>query len=216
MSLVRDLVPIGALLAFVTTQVLETAVAAQDVLFERESFKVLSKYLMDIRPVLADLKMRELKDAEATRKGLESLSRQMKATNSLVKSCKSKPRFWLLVNCRSIVKDAQQVTRDIGRSLALLSLASTEVSADIRDNVNRLQWEMQNVEFEASQSRLRIIDKLECLREHRADQGFANDLLREIARALGIPVEPSEISKELVSLKEEAAARKEREEEAFM
>ena len=179
MSLVRDLVPIGALLAFVTTQVLETAVAAQDVLFERESFKVLSKYLMDIRPVLADLKMRELKDAEATRKGLESLSRQMKAANSLVKSCKSKPQFWLLVNCRSIVKDAQQVTRNIGRSLALLSLASTEVSADIRDNVNRLQWEMQNVEFEASQSQLRIIDKLELgLREHRADQVFANDLLR--------------------------------------
>lgn len=217
MTLVMELVPIGTLLAFVTTQVLETAVAAQDVLFERESFKVLSKYLMDIRPVLADLKMRELKDAEATRKGLESLSREVKAANSLVKSCKSKPRFWLLVNCRSIVKDAQQVTRDIGRSLALLSLASTEVSADIRDNVNRLQWEMQNAEFEASQSQLRIIDKLEAgLREHRADQGFANDLLREIARALGIPVEPSEISKELVSLKEEAAARKEREEEAFM
>lgn len=217
MSVVMDLVPIGALLTFVATQVLETAVAAQDVLLERDSFKVLSKYLLGIQPVLADLKMRELKDAEATRQALESLSREVKAANSLVKSCKSKPRFWLLVNCRSIVKEVQQVTRDIGRSLALLSLASTEVSADIRDNVNRLQWEMQNAEFEASQSQLRIIDKLELgLREHRADQGFANDLLREIARALGIPVETSEISKELASLKEEAAARKEREEEAFM
>lgn len=220
MTLIMDVLPISALLAFVTTQVLETAVAAQDVLFERDSFRVLSKYLLDIQPVLADLTMRELKDAEATRQALGFLSQEVKAAKSLVESCRTKPRFWLLVNCRSIVRDAQQVTRDIGKSLELLSLASTEVSADIRDNVNRLQWEMQNAEFEASQSQLRIIDKLELgLREHRADQGFANDLIREIARALGIPVEPSEISKELASLrreKEEAAARKEMEEEAFM
>lgn len=220
MTLIMDVLPISALLAFVTTQVLETAVAAQDVLFERDSFRVLSKYLLDIQPVLADLTMRELKDAEATRQALGFLSQEVKAAKSLVESCRTKPRFWLLVNCRSIVKEAQQVTRDIGKSLELLSLASTEVSADIRDNVNRLQWEMQNAEFEASQSQLRIIDKLELgLREHRADQGFANDLIREIARALGIPVEPSEISKELASLrreKEEAAARKEKEEEAFM
>jgi hypothetical protein len=220
MTLVMELVPISALVAFVTTQVLETAVAAQDVLFERESFRVLSKYLLGIQPVLADLKMRELKDAEATRQALDTLSQEVKAAKSLVVSCKTKPQFWLLVNCRRIVKEAQQVTRDIGKSLELLSLASTEVSADILDNVNRLQWEMQNAEFEASQSQLRIIDKLELgLREHRADQGFANDLIREIARALSIPVEPSEISKELASLrreKEEAAARKEREEEAFM
>lgn len=220
MTLIMDVLPISALLAFVTTQVLETAVAAQDVLFERDSFRVLSKYLLDIQPVLGDLTMRELKDAEATRQALGFLSQEVKAAKSLVESCRTKPRFWLLVNCRSIVRDAQQVTRDIGKSLELLSLASTEVSADIRDNVNRLQWEMQNAEFEASQSQLRIIDKLELgLREHRADQGFANDLIREIARALGIPVEPSEISKELASLrreKEEAAARKEMEEEAFM
>lgn len=220
MTLIMDVLPISALLAFVTTQVLETAVAAQDVLFERDSFRVLSKYLLDIQPVLGDLTMRELKDAEATRQALRFLSQEVKAAKSLVESCRTKPRVWLLVNCRSIVRDAQQVTRDIGKSLELLSLASTEVSADIRDNVNRLQWEMQNAEFEASQSQLRIIDKLELgLREHRADQGFANDLIREIARALGIPVEPSEISKELASLrreKEEAAARKEMEEEAFM
>ncbi|GLJ33167.1 hypothetical protein SUGI_0667810 [Cryptomeria japonica] len=164
--------------------------------------------------------MRDLKETEAARQALQSLSDDVKAADSLVSSCRTKPKFWLLVNCRDIVKRAQQVTRDIGKSLALLSLASTEVSADIRDNVNRLQGEMQNAEFEASQSQLRIIDKLELgLREHKTDQGFANDLIREIARAVGVPVEPSEINKELESFrreKEEAAVRKEREEEAFM
>jgi hypothetical protein len=109
MTLVMELVPISALVAFVTTQVLETVVAAQDVFFffERESFRVLSKYLLGIQPVLADLKMRELKDAEATRKALDTLSQEVKAAKSLVVSCKTKPRFWLLVNCRTIVKEAQ-------------------------------------------------------------------------------------------------------------
>ncbi|KAH9288688.1 hypothetical protein KI387_032805, partial [Taxus chinensis] len=220
MTLVLELVPIGTLLAIVTTQVLETAVAAQDVLIDKESFKVLSKYLSDIQPVLAELRMRELKDTEAARQALESLSEDVKAAKILVDLCMTKPKFWLLINCRTIVKQAQQVTRDIGKSLALLSLASTEVSADIRNNVNRLQGEMQSAEFEASQSQLRVIDKLELgLREHKTDQGFANDLIREIARAVGVPVEPSEINKELESFrreKEDAAARKEREEEAFM
>uniref|UniRef100_A0A0D6R3I9 RING-type E3 ubiquitin transferase n=1 Tax=Araucaria cunninghamii TaxID=56994 RepID=A0A0D6R3I9_ARACU len=220
MTLIVELVPIGTLLAVVTTQVLETAVAAQDVLIEKESFRVLSKYLSDIQPVLAELRMRNLKETEAVRQALESLSADVKTAKSVVDTCTNKPRFWLLINCRDIVRQAQQVTRDIGKSLALLSLASTEVSADIRDSVNRLQGEMQNAEFEASQAQLRIINKLELgVREHKTDQGFANDLIREIARAVGVPVEPSEINKELESFrreKEEAAERKVREEEAFM
>ncbi|XP_027363688.1 U-box domain-containing protein 44-like isoform X2 [Abrus precatorius] len=79
---------------------------------------------------------------------------------------------------------------------------------------------MQMVEFEASQAQLQIVDKLnQGLREQKHDQAFANDMLEEIARAVGVPVEPSEISKELASIrreKEEAANRKERAECIFL
>ncbi|MCI35639.1 ARM repeat protein, partial [Trifolium medium] len=79
---------------------------------------------------------------------------------------------------------------------------------------------MQRVEFEASQSQLEIVDKLnQGLRDQNHDQAFANDMLELIARAVGVPVEPSEIGKELASIrkeKEEAANNKERAEFYFL
>ncbi|KAK4586255.1 hypothetical protein RGQ29_023438 [Quercus rubra] len=215
-----ELIPIGTILAVLTNQVIKTALAAKDVLFEKESFKVLSKHLFDIEPVLKELQLQELNDSQAARLALESLEADVKKANNLVEKYKSRAPFYLLVKCRHIVKEVQEVTRDIGKSLAALSLANTEVLSRISDQVDRLQNEMQRVEFETSHSQLQIVDKLnQGLRDQKLDQGFANDMLEEIATAVGVPVEPSQISKELASFrreKEEAANRKERAEVLFL
>lgn len=215
-----ELIPIGTILALLTDQVLETAAAARDVLIEKDSFKALSKYLYDIEPVLKQLQLRELNDTQAARQALEFLKDDVKKAKDIVDKYKNRARFYLLVRCRNIVGEIQDVTRNIGRSLAALSLASTEVLSDISERVNRLHGEMQKAEFEASQAQLRIVEKLDQgLRERKSDQSFANNMLEEIARAVGVPVEPSEIHEELASLKkdkEEAAARKERAEEIFL
>ncbi|XP_061339031.1 U-box domain-containing protein 44-like [Gastrolobium bilobum] len=215
-----ELIPIGTILAVVINQVSKTAHAAADILIGKESFKALSKYLFDIEPVLKELQLQELNESQAARVALESLEADAKKANNLVEKYRNRGSFYLLVKCRLIVEEVEQVTRDIGRSLAALSIANTEVLSRISDQVNRLQNEMQRVEFEASQSQLQIVDKLDQgLREQKLDQAFANDMLEEIARAVGVPVEPSEISKELASIrreKEEAANRKERAEVIFL
>ena len=215
-----ELIPIGTILAVVTNQVIKTAQAAKDVVIEKDSFKVLSKHLFDIKPVLEELQLRQLDDSQAARLALESLEADVKKANNLVEKYKNRGRFYLLVKCRHIVNEVQEVTRDIGRSLAALSIANTEVLSGISDQVNRLQSEMQRVEFETSHSQLQIVDRLnQGLRDQKRDQGFANDMLEEIARAVGVPVEPSEISKELASFRrevEEAGNRKERAEVLFL
>lgn len=215
-----ELIPIGTILALLSNQVLKTANAANNVLFEKESFNVLSKHLFDIEPVLNELQRKKLDDSQAARIALSSLESDVRKANSLVEKYKNCARFYLLLKCRHIVKEVEDVTRGIGRSLAVLSLANTEVLSGISDQVNRLQSEMQRVEFEASQSQRQIVDKLnEGLKEQKHDQGFANSMLEEIARAVGVPVEPSEISKELASVrrdKEEAASRKELAEVLFL
>ncbi|GKV48393.1 hypothetical protein SLEP1_g55217 [Rubroshorea leprosula] len=215
-----ELIPIGTILAVVTNQVMKTAQAAKDIVIEKDSFKVLSKYLFDIEPVLKELQLKKLNDSQAARHALEALEADVKKANNLVEKYKNRARFYLLVKCRHIVHEVQEVTRDIGRSLAALSIANTELLSGISDEVNRLQDEMQRVEFETSHSQLQIVDKLnQGLRDQKLDQGFANDMLEEIARAVGVPVEPSEISKELASFrkeKEEAANRKERAEVFFL
>ncbi|KAM7255776.1 hypothetical protein ACFE04_011517 [Oxalis oulophora] len=215
-----ELLPIGTILAVLTSQVIKTAHAAKEVVFEKESFKVLSEHLFNIEPVLNELQRKKLNDSQAARHALETLESDVKKANSLVEKYINRSRIFLLVKCRHIVGEVQEVTRDIGRSLAALSLANTEVLAGISDQVIRLQDEMQKVELEASNFRLQIVDKLnQGLKDQKLDQGFANDILEEIARAVGVPVEPSEISKELTSFKrekEEAANRKERAEVFFL
>ncbi|KAL3328963.1 hypothetical protein AABB24_036202 [Solanum stoloniferum] len=215
-----ELVPIGTILAVISSQVMKTAQAANDVVFEKESFKVLGNYLLDIEPVLKELQLQKLNDSPAARQALESIEADLKKANDLVEKYKNRARFYLLVKCRSIVKEVQEVTRDIGRSLAALSLVNMEVLSGISEEVNRLQNEMQRANFEASQSRLQIVNKLnQGLSDQIHDQEFANNILKEIARAAGVPVEPAEITKELDNFKkekEEAAYRKERAEVLFL
>ncbi|XP_077239649.1 U-box domain-containing protein 43-like [Tasmannia lanceolata] len=215
-----ELIPIGTFLALLTNQVLETALAAKDVLIEKESFQILSKHLKDIEPVLRELQLRELNDSRAARQALESLEKDVKKAKSLVDKYKNRARFYLLVKCRKIVEEIQDVTRDIGRSLEALSIASTEVLFDVSENLNRLHDEMQRAEFEASQSQLRIVEKLnQGLIEQKSDLSFANYMLEQIAIEVGVPIEPSEITKELESFrkeKEEAATRKEHAEVLFL
>lgn len=215
-----ELIPIGTALAIITTQVLETALAAQDVLVEKESFGILAQYLHAIQPILVELRKHDLKESPAVRIALEALQEDVKRARCVVDKCITKPRFYLLVNCRTIVHDAQGVIQDLGKSLQLLSLASVEVSVDIRNNVNKLKDQMVNTEFQVGDLATSTLNKLDSgLREHKTDRGFANDLLEEIARAVGVPVETAEINKELASFKrekEEAASRKELGEEAFM
>lgn len=201
-------------------QVNKTAQAAKDIAFEKESFKALSKHLSDIEPVLEVLQHQKLNESQAAKQALEFLEADVRKANNLVENYKNKARFYLLLKCRNIVKEVQDVTRDIGRSLAALSLVNTEVLSGISEEVNRLQNEMQRAEFETSQSRLQIVDKLkQGLTDHKLDQDFANNMLKEIARAVGVAEEPSEISKELESFrreKEEAENRKERAEVFFL
>ncbi|KAG9451899.1 hypothetical protein H6P81_004803 [Aristolochia fimbriata] len=215
-----ELIPIGALLSLLTNEVLETALAAKDVLVDKESFKLLSKYLEDIEPVLKALQARELKDTQAARQALEFLKEDVNKAKHLVNKYRNRSRFYLLLMCRHIVKEIQDVTRHIGRSLASLSLASTEVLTDISEKVKTLHDEMQKAEFETSQSQLRIVEKLDQgLLEQKSDLSFANDMLEEIAKAVGVPVEPTEISRELENFrqeKEEAAVRKEQAEVLFL
>ena len=155
-----ELIPIGTILVVLTSQVVRTANAAKDVLIDKESFNILSKHLLDIAPVLKELQLQELNESQAARVALESLESDVKQASNLVEKYRNNDHFYLLMKCRYIVKEVEQVIRDIRRSLAALSLANTEVLSRISDQVNRLQSEMQRAEFEASQSQLDIVDKL--------------------------------------------------------
>ena len=99
-----ELIPIGTILTVLNSQVVKTANAAIDVVIDKESFKVLSKQLLDIAPVLKELQLQDLNESEAERVTLESLESDVKKANNLVEMYRNRGRFYLLVRCRYIVK----------------------------------------------------------------------------------------------------------------
>ncbi|GJU55907.1 U-box domain-containing protein 44-like protein [Tanacetum coccineum] len=215
-----DVLPIGTILAVVINQVIKTAHAAKDIVIEKESFRILSDHLFNIIHVLKELEIHKLNESPITRKALENLETDVKKANTLVEKYKNRGRFYLLIKCRNIVKEVQDVTRDIGKSLNTICLANTDILSGISDQVTRLQNEMQRAEFAISQSQIQILDRLDQgLASHKHDNGFANDIIMEIARVVGVSVEPSEIRKELDSFKreiEETENQKERSEIFFL
>ncbi|KAL4567291.1 hypothetical protein LXL04_022871 [Taraxacum kok-saghyz] len=215
-----EILPIGTILAVAINQVIKTAHAANDIVIEKESFKILSSHLFDILNVLKELELQKLNESPIARKALENLETDVQKANTLVEKYKNRGRFYLLIKCRHIVKEVQDVTRNIGKSLNNLCLANTELLSGISDEITRLQNTMQRAEFATCHSHVQILDKLnEGLANQKLDQGFANDIIADIATAVGVVVEPSEIRKELDSFKrekEEAENRKERAEVYFL
>ncbi|KAK8935268.1 U-box domain-containing protein 15 [Platanthera zijinensis] len=215
-----ELVPIGTILGLLIDQVISTTIALNDVFIEKECFETLSSYLFDISPILVELQNHELNDTPAVRQILEFLKEDCEKAEGLVQKYKNRGKFYTILFSRRIANEMQDATQAIGRSLSMLPLVNTEVLSAISEKVNRLQGAMQKVKFVASQSCLAILGRLDKgIREERHDQNFRNSMLEQIASFAGVPIESSEIRKELDSLrmeKEEAAARKEKQAEIFL
>ncbi|MCO5582336.1 hypothetical protein L7F22_036230 [Adiantum nelumboides] len=215
-----ELIPISTLLTLLTTQILETAVAAHDVLVEKETFRLLTNFFMDIHPLLSELVKRNLSDSPAARQALESLQNDVKRARGLVELCTHRSKIYLLLHCRKIVQEAEQISCDAEKSLSLLSLAIAEAAEDVRDNVDKLRQRMLDVEFQTSERKLLIVEKIETdLRQRRSDEVAMNNLIMDIAAAVGLPSEVAERNKVLESLQmeiEEASADKKKEEVFYM
>ncbi|KAK8955318.1 hypothetical protein KSP40_PGU012115 [Platanthera guangdongensis] len=179
-----ELVPIGTILGLLIDQVISMTIALNDVLIEKECFKTLSSYLFDISPILVELQNHELNE-QAVRRTLEFLKEDCEKAESLVQKYKNSGKFYNILFCRRIANEMQDATRAIGRSLAMLPLANTEVLSAISEKVNRLQAAMQNVEYVASHSSLAILEKLDKgIREERHDHNFRNSMLEQIASSV--------------------------------
>ncbi|EFJ33707.1 hypothetical protein SELMODRAFT_167271 [Selaginella moellendorffii] len=198
------LAPVSELLARVLVQIAETVVAAKDVLIEKESFSQLARYLEKIRPLLVELQDKIADDVPPLRKSLETLSKEMRKSQELIAHCSSKSKIYLLINCRSIVSQVQGITQEIGRCLSLVPMASMNLSADTRQNAMGLLQDMQSAQFKATLAGEEIVGMIENgVRTRRLDSNFSNDLLLQIAHAVGVPVNPVALRQELLQFKKE-------------
>ncbi|GLJ56103.1 hypothetical protein SUGI_1204440 [Cryptomeria japonica] len=198
------LVPVSEVLARLVVLTTETINAAHDVMIKQESLTELSKYLEHIKPILRELANKNVRESETIRKALEILERELKAAKNVTDSCSQKSRFYLLVNCRNIVKQVQDITREIGHALSLVPLASLDMSLSIQLKAHKLCKDMQNAEFKAAVVEEEIVNKIESgVRERNANSVYANNLLLQIAKAVGISTDTSALKQEFEEFKKD-------------
>lgn len=110
---------------------------------EVEAFSEFGMLVEKLLPILNELSDKStVLDKPSIRKSLESLENELRRARTLTKS----------LNLRHPVKQIEDMTHDIGRSLGVLLVASLEVSIDFREQICILQRQMMNARFDGISS----------------------------------------------------------------
>lgn len=199
-----------------TTEVIfEMLAAVNNVLIKKDSFKELAAYLERIIPVLRELKKKNFDPSESLKNAIEILNREIRAAKQLMLECSKRNKVYLLMNCRIIVKNLEETTREISRALSLLPLASLDLSSSIVEEIENLCDTMQRAEFKAAITEEEILEKIESgLQERNVDRSYANNLVVLIAEAVGISTERSAIRKEFEEFRSEIESARLRKDQA--
>ncbi|KAM1472191.1 hypothetical protein ACFX14_042225 [Malus domestica] len=195
---------ISASFVQVSELLFETVHVGKEVLVQKESFKVLSMYLELTSSILKELSKQNIECSESLANALKILNREGEVAKQLALDCSKRNKVYLLINCRNIVKALERSTKEIGRALGLIPLASLDVSSGISSQISKLCKNMLDVEYRAAVAEEEIVDKLELgIQEQNADPSCAKNLLVRIAEALGISDDQSALENELEEFKRE-------------
>lgn len=214
-----QLVPVGVLISTVSDHLIKTAFAAHDILNEK-SFKVLAKYLLDIRTLLHGLDAREIDGNSSVVRGLQSLRDEVLKAEILVNKYKERSRISNLLNCRKTSEEIQQAIRDIGNTLSLFDLYTVEINEHVKNQLMLLESQMVNEVIRTSDDMVMVSEMVTTeSKRGRANRARALELLEMIACSHNIAQSPSYITRELQKFEtdiEEAERRKERQEVQYM
>ncbi|CAK7348670.1 unnamed protein product [Dovyalis caffra] len=197
-------VPATECFSQIVESMMEVVYAANNVLIKKESFKELSVYLERVAPVLKELNKKDISRYGSINNAIEILNQAIKAAKQLTADCTKRNKVYLLMNCRTIIKSLEDITREISRALGLLPLASLDLSTSIIEEIEKLRDSMQRAEFKAAIAEEEILARIESgIQERNVDRSYANKLLAHIAEAVGISTERSALKKEFEEFKSE-------------
>ncbi|KAJ6764736.1 RING-TYPE E3 UBIQUITIN TRANSFERASE [Salix koriyanagi] len=199
-----SVVSVSELLSHTVVAIFDTVHAAKEVLIQKDNFKKFSTYLEKTAYFLKDLSGFNLDDSDNLNNAVEILNCETKVAKRLAFECSNRNKIYLLLNCRKIVKHLEASTKEIGRALSLLSLASVDVSFGVSDGISKLCRKMQDAEYRAAVLEEEILGKIEsAIKDGNVDQSYANNLLASIAEAVGISGERSALKREFEEFKNE-------------
>ncbi|KAJ6418857.1 hypothetical protein OIU84_002101 [Salix udensis] len=197
-------VSVSELLSHTVVAIFDTVHAAKEVLIQKDNFKKFSTYLEKTAYFLKDLSGFNLDDSDNLNNAVEILNCETKVAKRLAFECSNRNKIYLLLNCRKIAKHLEANTKEIGRALSLLSLASVDVSFGVSNGISKLCRKMQDAEYLAAVLEEEILGKIEsAIKDGNVEQSYANNLLASIAEVVGISSERSALKREFEEFKNE-------------
>ncbi|XP_019443561.1 PREDICTED: U-box domain-containing protein 44-like [Lupinus angustifolius] len=116
----------------------EVACFAKNSDMEVDIFAEFAMLVEKFSPIFDDLRDKgAFMDKPPIRKSLESLENELRRAKALIRS----------TNLRQPIKQIEDITHDIGRSLGVLLVASLEMSTDFREKIGKLQRQLMNARF---------------------------------------------------------------------
>jgi len=199
-----SIVSVSELLSHTVVSIFDTVHAAKEVLIQKENFKRFLTYLEKTAYFLKDLSRFNLDHSENLNSAVEILNCETKVAKRLAVECSNKNKVYLLLNCRNIVKHLEACTKEIGRALSLIPLASLDVSLGLSNEISKLCNNMLDAEYRAAGLEEEVLGKIEwAIKEGNVDQSYANNLLASIAEAVGISGDRSALKREFEEFKNE-------------
>ncbi|KAB2066966.1 hypothetical protein ES319_A09G195200v1 [Gossypium barbadense] len=199
----KSMVLLPELFSQTTVAILDCIQAAKAVVTQTENFKKFSNFMEKITLILKDLSKSNVDDSESLRNGLDIVNLEIKVVNQLALECGSRNKSYLLINCRKILKQLENSTKEISRALNRIPLARLD---DLRiiNKITRLCKDMVEAEYTPSVMEITVLEMIEsCLQERNVDRCYANDLFVLIAKRVGVPDENLAMKKELEEFKAE-------------
>ncbi|KAI9124623.1 hypothetical protein K1719_004545 [Acacia pycnantha] len=116
----------------------EVASTAQNCEIEKNAFAEFAILVEEFAPIFSDLRDKStVMDKPPIRKSLESLKNELRRAKALTKS----------LNQKHLIKQIEDITHDLGRSLGLLLVSSLEASTDSREKICTLQRKLMGARF---------------------------------------------------------------------
>ena len=165
----------------------EVASLSKDSETEQEILAEFASLVAKFGPILDDLRENKVMDTPSIREAVESLEKELGRARGLMKS----------LNPKISVKQIEELTRGLGRSLGLVLSASLDfLSVDVKEKIGALHKEMMKAKFDTSS----IPDREES--EFDRETEFVNEfgVEDEIAEEVVEVEEIEEIEEEIINL----------------
>ncbi|WVZ19296.1 hypothetical protein V8G54_006618 [Vigna mungo] len=206
-----SLAPTSELLSRTIHAVFDTVKAANEVVIHKENFKRFAIHLENVSFILKSLSKEGIHNGWSLQKAVAGLNREVEVAKQLSVECNSRSKVYLLINSRKIVTRLNCCTKDIGRAITLIPLASLNISSGLNQQISELCQKMLDAEYQTAATDEEILKKVEtAIQEGNVDRSYATQLLAGTARAIGVPVEHGALKREFEDLKNEMENAKSR------